>query len=295
MAGSNRCWGRAFKLSLVNQEYSVQYLVVWFLVFSCFSVSSIYAKDQSTLRRLKWLGSTVAVKGDESYSMTSMTAFGESSDSNAFFTGKPFIGELGYAFLMRSYRPENGKWQTADPIGYPDGWNNLAYCNNGVTSCVDLWGCDEVVAVAGADYITETVRYEHTDISRFLNYGYQDGVYGSFWENTNITWEITEYWKNTPYYDSTWATVLDASSTVIAGSLGAAVALYEIPHPVTWAGATVGVLIGGGTGLVTWFVCRWVAPDPTSITIVLMDSGDYKPTKYVFTSQITVDFHPIIE
>ena len=89
------------------------------------------------------LGSTVAVKGDESYSMTSMSAFGESSDSGAFFTGKPFIGELGYAFLMRSYRPENGKWQTADPMGYPDGWNQLAYCNNHATSSVDLWGCGE--------------------------------------------------------------------------------------------------------------------------------------------------------
>ena len=87
------------------------------------------------------LGSTVAVKGDEGLGMTSMTAFGESGDPNAFFTGKPFIGEIGYAFLMRSYRPENGKWQTADPMGYPDGWNNLAYCNNGVTSSVDLWGC----------------------------------------------------------------------------------------------------------------------------------------------------------
>jgi RHS repeat-associated protein len=90
------------------------------------------------------LGSTVAVKGDEGYSTTSMTAFGESSDSGAFFTGKPFIGELGYAFLMRSYRPENSKWQTADPMGYPDGWNQLAYCNNGVTSSVDLWGCSTV-------------------------------------------------------------------------------------------------------------------------------------------------------
>jgi RHS repeat-associated protein len=86
------------------------------------------------------LGSTVAVKGDDGLGMTSMTAFGESSDSGAFFTGKPFVGELGYAFLMRSYRPENGKWQTADPMGYPDGWNPLAYCNNGVTMFVDLWG-----------------------------------------------------------------------------------------------------------------------------------------------------------
>lgn len=94
------------------------------------------------------LGSTIAVKGDEGYSTTSMTAFGESSDSGAFFTGKPFIGELGYAFLMRSYRPENGKWQTADPMGYPDGWNQLAYCNNGVTSCVDYLGATIAEMVA---------------------------------------------------------------------------------------------------------------------------------------------------
>jgi len=100
------------------------------------------------------LGSTVAVKGDESYSMTSMTAFGESSDSNAFFTGKPFVGEIGYAFLMRSYRPENGKWQTADPMGYPDGWNQLAYCNNGVTCSVDLWGCS-----AGYYYLVAGLYY----------------------------------------------------------------------------------------------------------------------------------------
>ena len=32
------------------------------------------------------------------------------------------------------------KWQTADPMGYPDGWNALAYCNNAATSAVDLRG-----------------------------------------------------------------------------------------------------------------------------------------------------------
>ena len=86
------------------------------------------------------LGSTVAVKGDEGYSTMSMTAFGDNGNPDAFFTGKPFVGELGYAFLMRNYRPEHGKWQTADPIGYPDGWNNLAYCNNEVTENVDWFG-----------------------------------------------------------------------------------------------------------------------------------------------------------
>ena len=98
------------------------------------------------------LGNTVAVKNDEAYCTTSMTAFGESTDSGAFFTGKPFVGELGYAFLMRSYRPENGKWQSTDPLGYPDGWNQLAYCNNGVTSSVDLWGCIEFMFDGDTDF-----------------------------------------------------------------------------------------------------------------------------------------------
>ena len=69
-----------------------------------------------------------------------MTAFGESDNVDAFFTGKPLVGELGYAFLFRNYRPEQGKWQTADPLGYPDGWNNFAYVNNAVTMAIDWLG-----------------------------------------------------------------------------------------------------------------------------------------------------------
>ena len=69
------------------------------------------------------LGSTLNIGGKA----VNMTAFGESADTNAMFTGKPYIGELGYAFLFRNYRADKGKWQTTDPLGYPDGWNNLAY------------------------------------------------------------------------------------------------------------------------------------------------------------------------
>ena len=67
------------------------------------------------------LGSTLSVNGNP----VDMTSFGETDDSNAFFTGKPYIGELGYAFLFRAYDPAQGKWTTSDPLGYPDGWNNL--------------------------------------------------------------------------------------------------------------------------------------------------------------------------
>ena len=86
------------------------------------------------------LGNTLGVKGKDAYQPIKMTAFGESDNVDAFFTGKPLVGELGYAFLFRNYRPEQGKWQTADPLGYPDGWNNFAYVNNAVTMAIDWLG-----------------------------------------------------------------------------------------------------------------------------------------------------------
>ena len=81
------------------------------------------------------LGSTLAVNGKA----VEMTSFGETGDKNAFFTGKPMIDELGYSFLFRDYNPNQGKWTTTDPLGYPDGWNNLAYCNNGINQ-IDILG-----------------------------------------------------------------------------------------------------------------------------------------------------------
>ena len=83
------------------------------------------------------------------YSAAALTAFGENvsvdsptpTQNSNFFTGKPYVEGLGLAFWMRNYRAGLAKWQSADPMGYPDGWNQLAYCNNAATSAVDLWGC----------------------------------------------------------------------------------------------------------------------------------------------------------
>ena len=91
------------------------------------------------------LGSTLAINGNP----VEMTSFGETTDKNAFFTGKPMVDELGFAFLFRDYNPNLGKWTTTDPIGYPDGWNNLAYVNNGVTWKFDWVGmCEQVPVMA---------------------------------------------------------------------------------------------------------------------------------------------------
>ena len=45
-----------------------------------------------------------------------------------FYTGKPYLEETGqYLFLLRHYDPELARWTTADPSGFPDGANNIAY------------------------------------------------------------------------------------------------------------------------------------------------------------------------
>ena len=113
------------------------------------------------------LGTTVGVregrgasrlKSKRRYTAAALTAFGEpvpvaatshnsnirqfdhSIISSPFFTGKPQVEGLGRVFLYRNYRADLAKWQTADPLGYPDGWNQLAYCGNEVTFFVDYCG-----------------------------------------------------------------------------------------------------------------------------------------------------------
>ena len=105
------------------------------------------------------LGSTLAYLDGGEVTATGVTLFGETDketqEKQIFFTGKPRIDELGYAFLFRNYRPEKSKWQTADPLGYPDGWNCLAYCNNGAHNLFDELGLnisvlsDDIIGPAG--------------------------------------------------------------------------------------------------------------------------------------------------
>ena len=106
------------------------------------------------------LGNTLAVNGNA----IEMTSFGETADKNAFFTGKPMVDELGYSFLFRDYNPNQGKWTTTDPLGYPDGWNNLAYCGNHSNMAIDtdgaLWSWATGAVGAGlsvAGYVTASL------------------------------------------------------------------------------------------------------------------------------------------
>jgi len=116
-----------------------------------------FGKDNSKVLFEDILGSSIGSIEGGKFNAINRSAFGESnSDSELnFFTGKPQVEGLGYAFLFRSYRAEQGKWQTQDPIGYPDGWNNLAYCNNMMFFHVDPYGLFESGSSA---YISVTTQ-----------------------------------------------------------------------------------------------------------------------------------------
>ena len=108
------------------------------------------------------LGTTVGAKKGAKYSAAALTAFGETIENGgvrstptpstytSFYTGKPEVAGLGHAFLFRNYRASLAKWQTADPLGYPDGWNQLAYCGNGVVAFLDVYGCVTVSSIIDA-------------------------------------------------------------------------------------------------------------------------------------------------
>ncbi len=110
------------------------------------------------------LGSTIGIGSGKEYRETGMTAFGETDEKSAMFTGKPYIGELGYAFLFRNYRPGLGKWQTSDPLGYPDGWNNLAYVNNSVTMAIDWQGTEVRLCQRGLLGLGNTFNHTWLDL-----------------------------------------------------------------------------------------------------------------------------------
>ena len=83
------------------------------------------------------LGSTLGISNGKNFSRTVMTSFGAYGDESSFYTGKPKVDGLGYTFNYRNYRADQGKWQTADPLGYLDGFNNYSYVNNNINYYID--------------------------------------------------------------------------------------------------------------------------------------------------------------
>ena len=158
------------------------------------------------------LGTTVGSKSNGKYSVAALTAFGENvsvdsptpTQNSNFFTGKPHVAGLGHAFLVRNYRASLGKWQTADPLGYPDGWNQLAYLNNKTSECIDLFGgwCESV----------------HHDINE--TYLIREGIslheyrWGAFSLDVLGGLNAGSDWTDDPFSDGIWGFPGNQSSSV---------------------------------------------------------------------------------
>ena len=119
------------------------------------------------------LGTSLGKVDKNGYSAIDKTSFGaDTSDKSSFFTGKPYVEDLGYAFFLRNYRADMGKWGIVDPIGYPNGWNNLAYCNNRILFYYDKYGLTGF----------------WNDVGNFF-----EGV-GDFLVDNTVTNTVSDYW-----------------------------------------------------------------------------------------------------
>ena len=149
------------------------------------------------------LGTTLVASRGDKVERSSLTVFGDDAGGAAstasdaslpaphspfYFTGKPDIPGLGRAFLMRNYRADLGKWQTADPMGYPDGWNQLAYCRNEVIELIDVFGCfiNATYSISKHEFSFSYTTSDGTVTKRTVNVFSGDGVHKNNPKSQNI-------------------------------------------------------------------------------------------------------------
>ena len=199
------------------------------------------------------LGTSLGKVDKNGYSAIDKTSFGaDTSDKSSFFTGKPYIDGLGYAFLFRNYRPDMGKWLSQDLIGYPDGWNNFAYCNNDITNVVDLLGAaghaiNKVVTmtdgVTGVSFQAKILAYCSNDSNNLsisnvsaIKYGHTSYSAGIAFELKGVAFGLGASIS----YDSVTA-ILVNQRTSISGDVKTVVAEIYLTYSYT---ATEVLIIG---------------------------------------------------
>ena len=199
------------------------------------------------------LGTSLGKIEENRYSAIDKTSFGaDTSDKLSFFTGKPYVEDLGYAFLFRNYRADMGKWQISDIIGYPDGWNNFAYCNNDITNVVDLLGAaghaiNKVVTmtdgVTGVSFQAKILAYCSNDSNNLsisnvsaIKYGHTSYSAGIAFELKGVAFGLGASIS----YDSVTA-ILVNQRTSISGDVKTVVAEIYLTYSYT---ATEVLIIG---------------------------------------------------
>jgi RHS repeat-associated protein len=96
-------------------------------------------------------------------------AFGAPIDAGqapSRYTGKPYDDDLGaFVFPFRNYRPEEARWMSADPSGFPDGVNGLAYSPNPNSEIDPLGLLKNYTALVRADGSPATTQFAWSVLS----------------------------------------------------------------------------------------------------------------------------------
>jgi RHS repeat-associated protein len=126
-----------------------------------------------------------AAKWTADQEATAKTAAATQEVSTQFYTGKPYVADVGgYIFKYRAYNPEMSRWTTSDPSGFRDGANNMAYAPtptmqfdpNGLAKMTSYTGTldwydgnprPETFTENFSDYYSD-VNYQPTDFDGFL-------------------------------------------------------------------------------------------------------------------------------
>jgi RHS repeat-associated protein len=152
------------------------------------------------------------------FAAISRDSFGQTLDNSTdtnydYFTGKPKVEGLGYAFLFRNYAAGLGKWTTSDPLGYPDDWNNFAYVNNWVNMAVDPLGLAEEYAGTTPSVFNSSSFYvmgrdempilnPQNPIMNFIEdyfpYAHYFAVVHDDWVDSLTSWGVPDWLANIP-------------------------------------------------------------------------------------------------
>ena len=210
------------------------------------------------------LGTSIGKVEENGYSAIDKTSFGaDTSDKSSFFTGKPYVEGLGYAFLFRNYRADMGKWLTQDLIGYPDGWNNFAYCGNSVIISVDLFGC-----------VTINSFFEALDF-----YSKNKNPNANATIGNSILNELFSTDNYTSYYNGIKSQAENVSQNKTSGQIGSAT-------PVNWIqGLVLGRTSSRTADKLSWTASDWSASSETQESRTINVSGTL-----TFTTEDDWDF-----
>ena len=146
-------------------------------------------------------GRNVAAGSVDSESVQPANFIANSDDVR--FTGKPYDADLGaYVFPCRNYKPELGRWASADPSGFPDGVNGQIYAAN-PTLQLDSTGLD--IQLVNPPTFTNTLTSATRTGAGTETYNYGTDVERGTTPTSNVNEAVELYNSSTNTYSPVWS------------------------------------------------------------------------------------------